>query len=207
MGLSIDEILATARRPEDTVRLCLRGDLVSAFRDLERRLPDAATAAGNLGERAEASIIAEQMQTLREQMLEAEVPFLLRAKPPKEWNRFHATHPVRGKDESDDDYADRVHGWNCQAVALTCVEPAMTAEQVDELVPNLSTRQWMDLLNRAVTLNVSDVDIPFSEAASALTRDSGTTSQRPPMPESASADSSASNRARLRRSSTTRKGG
>lgn len=206
MGLSIDEILATARRPEDTVPICLRGDLVSAFHELERRLPVAATVAANLGERAEVSVIAEQMQALREEMAEAEVPFLLRALPPKQWTKFHLTHPnEKGKDETPEAFEERVYRWTCEAVALTCVEPAMTPEQVDELVPLLSTRQWFDLYQRAITLNTGDVSVPFSEAASELTRRTGTTSRRPPEPAPASPDGSAPSPAPSRRTSGTRK--
>jgi hypothetical protein len=203
---TIDEILATARRPEDTVRLCLRGDLVSAFQELERRLPDAATVAANLGERAEASVIAEQMQALREQMAEAEVPFLLRALPPKEWARLQLTRPgEKPKNETDDEYGDRAYQWACVIVAASSVEPAMTAEQVDELVPLLSAKQWSDLYTRSILVNTGDVSVPFSAAASELTRDSGPTSRRPPEPAEASAASSAPSRARSRRTSGTRK--
>jgi len=202
---TIDEILASARRPEDTVPICLRGDLNSRYLDLERRLPHAATAPSNLGERAEASVITEQMAELAEQMADSEVAFSLRALPPRQWLRFHATYPVKGKDETDDDYSDRLYEWGCKAVAMTCVEPVMTPEQVDELVPLLSTQQWMSLQNRSIMLNTGEVTVPFSVAASEPTPDSGPTSPRQPTSESASPGSSAPNRAARRRTSTTKK--
>lgn len=202
---TIDEILASARRPEDTVPICTRGDLVSQWQALERRLEHAPTAPANLGERAEATVIAEQMAELREQMADAEEQFHLRALPPRQWVKFHATFPVKGKDETDDDYSDRIYAWTCKAVSLTCVQPAMTPEQVDELVPLLSTRQWVGLSNGAVMLNTGEISLPFSVAASALTQDSGPTSPRPSNSESVSPVSSAPNRAARRRTSTTKK--
>lgn len=202
---TIDEILASARRPEVAVPICLRGDLVSQWQDLERRAEHASTAPTNLGERAEASVIAEQMAALHKEMADAEEPFLLRALPPRDWIKFHATYPVRGKDEADEAFSDRLYAWTCQAVALTCVQPAMTAEQVDELVPLLSARQWTELQNRTLLVNTGEVTVPFFAAASDPTPTTGPTSRRPSTPESASPASSAPNRAARRRTSTTKK--
>lgn len=193
MGRSIDDILAEAKRPEDEVSLCLRGDLVARFRQLERELETAPTQAVSLGEPAPAAAIAERMQQLRAEMADAEVPFALRALEPRDWERFYGTMPVRKEGEAQDTYSDRWFDWVCELVARTCVDPVMSADQVKALVPNLSSAQWNELSNGAFRLNAGKVSIPFSDAASALTPTSGQTSRRPEQPESPSADSSASN--------------
>lgn len=166
---SFDEILESARRPEDVVPLCLRGDLVAEFRRLEQDLAGASTVAVSLGERAPAKVIAERMQALRAEMAEAAVPVRIRALEPRAWSDFHATRPTKTAGEDQALFDDRWHAWICDMVARTVVDPPCTAEQVEQLVPRLSHRQWKDLTDACWLINAGEVSIPFSAAASALT--------------------------------------
>jgi hypothetical protein len=191
MSKSIEDILALAKRPEDTVALCLAGDLVAEYRDLERQLADAPTKVSNLGDGGDRRAIAEQMETLRGQMAEAEVPFRLRAIHPRKWTAFYEGRPVKAEGEPDEKFQDRWYTWVLQLVARTCVDPVMSSEQVDELVDGLSNGQWLELVNAAFVLNTGKVSVPLSVAAYVPTRNSGPTSGRPGQPESPSADGSA----------------
>lgn len=166
---TFDEVIAGARRPETAVPLCLRGDLDAEWRELERQLPNASRVAANLGERSEASVLAEKMAALREQMLEAERVFRFRAMHPRVWSDFHATQPEKGKDEDLAEFKARWFAWVCKLVSDCAIDPVMTPEQVAELVDVLSGAQWDQLSNAAYGLNASRQAIPFSAAVSALT--------------------------------------
>lgn len=180
--MKIEEILAKAARPETTVSLCLAGPLVAEYERLEHGFRNASTVAMSLGDRAPAAEIAEQMNAVRSQMLEAEVPLLLRALPPRDWDAFASTMP--GPAETDEERAtfdDRYFLWVCQLVALTCVDPEMNADQVDQLVQQLSGAQWSQLSNAAYGINTKRQAIPFSVAASA-THSSTVENSRLPAP-------------------------
>lgn len=165
---SFEEILAQAKRPEVPVALCLRGDLVGRHREFELKLQSAPRATSNLGERSEASVLAEEIREIEAQINASKQMFWLRAMRPREWSDFRATAPERIEDEPDDAFKERWFAWVCELVSRCAFEPVMTAEQVGELVPNLSGTQWDELSDAAWNLNAKGVVVPFSLAASAL---------------------------------------
>lgn len=204
--MQIDEILAVAELPEDTVTLCLRGALVGRWEELEHKLSGASTVALSLGEPAEASSIARDMEALRAEMGLHEVPFRLRALPALGWRKLYSRLPEPGDtDDLKASYDDRFHAWVCGVVAACCYDPAMTAEQADQLSERLSGQQWRQLSDAALNLNVERVDIPFSAAASALTRISELSLRRQEPGQSPTASGSGPKRAKPRRTSTTSK--
>jgi hypothetical protein len=171
---SFDDIIAQAKLPETSVGLCLRRDLTARFRELERKLATANTIAANLGERAEATVIAEEMEALRKEMAEHEIQFQLRALPAVQWRRFMASLPQRGKDEAAEDYASKkFYPRVAELVSRCCVDPVMTPEQVDQLVDVLSGGDWDSLSTAVWGLNDDREGIPFSVAAYAATQTSG----------------------------------
>jgi hypothetical protein len=169
----IEAVLAEARLPEDSVSLCLRRDLTSRFRELERQLRTANTKAVSLGERSEAKVIAEQMEELRTEMAGSETTFHLRALPSLEWAAFSATMPQRTKDESVEDFATkRFYPKMAELVSRCCYDPQMTVDQVDRLVDVLAGNQWDELSGAVWSLNADREGVPFSVAAFALMRSS-----------------------------------
>lgn len=166
---SFEDILAAARLPETSVSLCLRGDLDAEWRDLERKLQSASRDVASLGQRSDASILAERIKALEAEMAESQVTFRLRADSAKAWSDFVGTKPVRAKDETDEAFIGRYFDWMCLLISRVSVEPAMTPEQVAQLCDVLSAAQWDELGNAAWTLNARSVAVPFSLAASALT--------------------------------------
>lgn len=204
--MQIEDILAVAELPEDTVTLCLRGALVGKWEELEHKLASASNEALSLGQPAQATQIAREMQSLRAEMAQHEVPFRLRALPAVRWRKYYATLPEPGDtEELKASYDDRFHTWVCGLVSACCYEPAMSAEQADQLSGKLSGQQWRQLTDAAFNLNVERVDVPFSAAASAMTRVSELSSRRPEPGESRTANGSAPKRTRSPRTSTTSK--
>jgi len=204
--MDINEILAKAELAERTEYLCLRGSLVGRFEELAHRLQTASTKPQSLGEPAEATVIAREMETLRAEMQSHEVPFKLRALSPKAWRDFFALMPQIKPDGSDaDTYDERFHAWVCQLVAVVCYEPEMTAEQASALSEKLSPPQWKQLTGAAWDLNAERQNIPFSAAASAMTLSSEQSSRRPEPGESPTPASSARSGQKSPRTSTTKR--
>lgn len=171
---TFEELLAQAKRPTNSVALCLRGDLTAPYRELEQRLRTASREAPSVGRRSDAAVIAEQMRDLETQMAEATTTFTLEAMHPKAWSDLYNARPQRGKDEGEEDWNVRWFAWICEVVARSVTAPvAMTAEQVGRLCDVLSGGQWDELSNAAWGLNAERVAVPFSVAASALIPPSG----------------------------------
>lgn len=174
--------LKAAKLPERTVPICLRGDLAAQFDELERQLaeslrtPAASLAGDGSGE------IAERMEELRRQMLDDTTPFRLRAMPKPRWRQFVGEHPPRKGDDGEVDERDRIIGVNVDSfytalIRASVVDPDLDDEDWDALLGDdgvLTSRQFDDLADAAWGLNRREVDIPFSPAASRMTRGTGT---------------------------------
>lgn len=167
MSRTFDDIKKLASRPTDTLPLCLAGELVEQHAQLERQLA-AAKPAASVAEASPKRAIAERIVALEEEMREATVDFHLRAWPSREWSTFFAGQPQRGENESAEEWEPRWFAWQAEMVSRTCVDPEMDVEQVGELVDLLHFRAWTELATKAYVLNMGEVDVPNSEAASAL---------------------------------------
>lgn len=164
---SFEDILAQARLPETSVSLCLRGDLDAQWRELTRKLEGASRTAASLGERSEASTIAEQILALEAEMSASTVAFTLRADTAKDWSDFQATRPTK-KDDQDETFTARWFDWVCRMVSRAAVDPVMSPEQVGQLCDRISGAQWDELSDAAWNLNSRSATVPFSYAASAM---------------------------------------
>lgn len=174
----IESIIGQVKPAETMVPLCLDGPLVAEYERLEVLLRDAGPAT-SLGDETSAEAIAERMEALREQMIEARAWFTMRALTKGRWRGMQAALPVKAEGQSDEDAAAAYHQWVCKLVSATCAEPAMSQEQADRLHDALSDGQWQALSNAAWAVNTQNQAIPFSVAASALTRRSAAKSRRP----------------------------
>jgi len=169
--VNFDDVLKLASLPLRVLPLCLAGEILEEIGELERRL-EATPAPTNLsdGTRRE---IAEAIRDAQERMLrESTVEFHLRAMPVREWTAFLVRRPDRGEKEDPDAYQARVFPWYAELVARTCTDPSMSVEQVGQLCDVLHGAAWNELAGACFGLNAEKVDIPNSEAASALTRNS-----------------------------------
>lgn len=175
MTADFNAILASAKLPERTVQICLRGDLVAEHEEAERQLEQAQKAAGDSLAGNGAAAIAEQIERLEAEMREASYPFRLRALPRAQWRALVGDHPPRRGDDGEIIDADRAlvnTETFYEAMIRAClVDPELTDEQWQELVDeHLTDRQFDDLSETAWRLNRHEVDVPFSRAASRMKR-------------------------------------
>lgn len=173
--------IAAAKLPERSVDLCLRGDLVAQLQELQRELVDAQREDEGSFDGGAALPVAQQIQALREEMLEYSVVFKLHALPRRKWTAMVAAHPPR-----EDNEPDRVMGLNQEtffdALVKACVvDPVLDAADWADLDDRLSDGQWQALVNAAWAVNARDVDVPFSRAASRILANSEAES-KPPAP-------------------------
>lgn len=226
------DLIRDARRPERTVPLCLRGDLVARFEDLERELRQANAAEkadDTFGGSGSAARIAAEMSALREQMKAAEVVFRHRALGPIRSASLLTEHPPR----LDEVHADRDRrlGYNPDSLYLAVVREtcyaidrdgerlqlrdeetnddlgAMTDEQWSALIGAVSSQQFDRLFGAAWTLDHNDVEVPTSPLASLISQRSGESSSQPSAGESRRGGSRGGSRSGSRSTSTTAKAG
>lgn len=201
MPTTFTQMLAGAKLPEKTVPICLRGDLVAEFEDLERQLEEAVREdkRDSLEDPGPVAV-AERMQQLRAEMAEFTYPFRLRAMPRTAWREFVAQHPPRQQEqdgEQEIDPRDRIFLLNTDTfwpalIRASVYDPQLTDDQWRELLGDdeeerrrreaeslptedgvLTDKQFSALADAAWGLNRRDVNVPFSPAASRLTRSSG----------------------------------
>jgi len=166
-----DEIKKRASLPTKILPLCLAGEVMEEIDDLERQLAEAKPSE-NLEERSPKLVIAEQIAEAQERMREATVDFHLRAMGARTWSAFYAGQPERRDGESGTEWDERIYPWYAELVSRSCTDPVMSVEQVAELVDLINGRSWAELTNTCFLLNAGKVDIPNSDAASALIRSS-----------------------------------
>lgn len=208
MTWDIESIIADAAPAEATTTICIKGDLRAEYDLLEAQLEGMTKVATNLAGDQAAIDVAKRVAELAEEMRAWERPFHLRAiTPRKRWRDLNAQQPKKTPGVSEEAHADAYHSWLCMIVAKTIVSPACTPEQVEQLADRLSDGDWSKLANDAWRVNDRSRDIPFSAAASALTRSSGGKSQPPGQSESPAPDSLAGSPESSPSTSTTSAGG
>lgn len=172
--LDIESIIGEVEPAETAVTICVKGNLRSEWERLEAQLGDVSTAVTNLAGDSPGSAIAERMAELVEQMHAFERTFVLRAVTPRRaWRNLASNRPVKTDGMDDEAYLDLYHPWLCGVVARSAADPPMSPEQVERLADRLSDGDWQKLANAAWTVNDDSRRIPFSVAASVLSRSSG----------------------------------
>lgn len=165
--MDIKTALASARRPEKVVPICLRGDLLGEFDAAEselQQLEKTVLSAPSLAAGGRRRQIAERLDALRQQMLDESVPFRLRGLGRAAWTQLMSEHPPR-------DDAERAMGMNGGTffpalVRASVVEPEISSEEWDTLLADvLTSAQFEALADAAWAVNRSGVDVPFSRAA------------------------------------------
>jgi len=187
--------LKSAKLPERTVDICLRGDLQAEWEDLHRQLADAEAAAakdkrlaGNTAVRA----IGEQITAVQDQMRADTIVFRMRALGRKGWDALLKQHPPR-KDNNEDAQLGYNVDTFMEALIRTCTYSPddldddtwreLLGDNDDERARlekagkptedgKLTEWQFAQLQNTALALNVRKVDVPNSFAASRLTQPS-----------------------------------
>lgn len=166
------EMLGTARLPERTVEICLRGDLVAEHQSAERELERAEKAPANSLAGNGTGEIAERIRALEAEMQGSLVEFRLRALPAPKFRAFKAEHPIRIED-GEANKQDTVFGFDTDKgfeplVCMCLVDPELDDETWAQLMDSITEQQFEELAAAAWYLNRGEVDIPFSSAASRL---------------------------------------
>lgn len=175
----IDAILSGAKKPEVTVKLCLRTDLQDQWEKLEVELrADDAAAADTLAKPPGNLKLAKQIRALEAEMEKANLTLTLRAMERAPWKELLSAHPPR-----KDVPTDWGMGYNPETmfddlIGKSIVEPVLDETQLTKLLDALTAGQYDRLSNAAWTLNKSDVSVPFSPTASRIAASSGGTSKR-----------------------------
>jgi hypothetical protein len=176
--MDVNDIIQQARRPEKTVELCLRGDLVAEHEELDRQRAKAEQEASNSLAGSPARAIAEQMKQMQDQMAESTIVFRLRGLPRRRYNDLYAAHPPHIDTEGKTLPVDAAYGYHTESfwpalIAACLIEPELDEGVLDGLLQDaLSDRQFDDLTEAALYVNRGRVDIPFSRAASRLLQNS-----------------------------------
>ena len=167
-------LIKGAGLPERSVPICLHADLRARMEDLERDLQTAEKAredaGSSLASGGESHRIANEIEQLREHMIEHTLTFRLRALPRRRWTSLQVDFPPR-----DGNTHDTVAGVNIDAfgdaLVRACVfEPEMDDEDWANLDDALSDGQWQQLANAAWAINAREVYVPFSRSASRIIR-------------------------------------
>jgi hypothetical protein len=166
------EMLGTARLPERTVEICLRGDLVADHQAAERELEKAEKQTGNSLAGNGSAEIAERIRALEAEMQDSVVEFRLRAMPAPKFRAFKADHPIRIED-GEQNKQDAIFGFDTdkgfEPLTRMCLaDPELDDETWTQLMDTLTEQQFEELAAAAWYLNRGEVDIPFSSAASRL---------------------------------------
>jgi hypothetical protein len=170
--MDIESIIGETEPAETSVTLCVKGSLRAEYERLDAQLGDIEQAISNLAG-GDTAGITSRMAELRKQMLAYERTFNLRAVEPLPWSNLVARRPVKTPGMTDEDYAPLYYAWVCEVVAVSVVDPVMTPDQAARFRDRLSAGDWQKLANAAWNVNDDSSTIPFSVAASVLSRSSG----------------------------------
>lgn len=167
LPLSIDDILASARRVERVATICLRADLVAEYEDALAELAGLVNDKGELvvdpeatvGEKSAAARAQEldsHIGGLRTQMREAAWSVRFRAMDSDAWSVFTKQYLPKGDDADVTDFENRL-------VAAVAIEPTLTIRDVAKLRKALAPAQITKLVNTAWgACTTGGIDIPKS---------------------------------------------
>lgn len=173
---SLADIAQQATRAERTVRLCVAGHLNARHDELEQKLQRLVRESGMSDSLDDSNAdarraVAEEMETVRAQMLEHEHEFTFRALPDKTWSDLTAEHPPR--EDKREAFNVETFPIVCVAASLAAVNGEPTEATVADLQPLwelLNVGQRGEMFDAAWEANTGRVSVPFSALASATLR-------------------------------------
>lgn len=177
MPIEFRKLLADAKIAERSVPICLRGDLAADHAEAERQLAEAQKRGADSLAGDGTGLIIAWIRQLETEMAEHTYPFRLRALPKAVFKKMVEDHPPRRGEDGAVIDADRYMMCNSEemlpALVRACVyDPELSEADWAELEEKLTHRQLGDLDDAAWFVNRGEVDVPFSRAASLLSRNS-----------------------------------
>lgn len=181
---TIDEIRARRTPRTRTEWVPLDADLLTRIDELEREVALAKRVDERENRRPEAPRLEAELAKLRAEAELAAVPFTFQELPRKAYRdliRAHpSTDPQRRWDE--DTFAPAL-------IAASCVQPAMTADDAQDVWDNWGASVAYVLFGAAYAVNEEPSRVPFSVTASASTAASAPSSSTAPPEASPTASS------------------
>jgi hypothetical protein len=172
--LTLEELLAEARLPEDYARICLRADLEAELTLIDTELASLVDAEGNLVDddeerdlgdagsaAARAQVLADRRRTTHAEMAKSVRFVRFRGLSSAAADKFNEEHGVK------DANARRVVEFNDKLVAATAVNPTITVEQMAQYREHLGPRSIKELTRIAEKVCTrGGVDVPKSPVSS-----------------------------------------
>lgn len=187
LGAFLDELQPVRA----TARISARADLVARHEELEAALVDALRndqAAGGIGDPQAAPAIAEQLVALEAEIEGSARTFTFEAIGNRAWLDLIAEHPPSAE-QRDEGLDHDPSTFPRAAILASCVEPRLSAEQVEVLENRLNLAQWRQLWQACLAANIGNDSSPKSLAATAVLRRSGASSTTAPLEGSLAASS------------------
>lgn len=163
------DIIRSAKLPEATVPVCVRGDLAAEVERLDKQLTDLnSNTDGRLVGNAQARELAERIEALRAEMADSTVALRLRAMPHREWAKLAAAHKPREGEDVDQALGINMETFPAALIRASIVDPELDHDTWDTLADTLTFEQWDTLTTAAWNLNRREVSVPFSATASRI---------------------------------------
>lgn len=166
-------------RPERDVRLVLDAALQAEWEAAEAALVEARNAPPPtmMAEVPPAVAAAERVRDVEARMAGSVASFRLRAMRRADWAALIARHPA-GDDPEDKAFGAAREPFFADAIPASIVGVTRDGEPVDfdpdteweDLADEMTDRQYTEFANAVFLLNRGEVSVPFSRAASRLTR-------------------------------------
>lgn len=171
MSTSIDDILEVAKLPQQTIRLCLRGDLVADHQALEAELKAMGDfTQSHLGEADPRTPVAQQIKAVEQAMRDAETSFTFKALGRRKYRELLVANAGDPGQKFNPETFPRA------LIAACAVDPVMTPTDVDRLFDVLNEGAVEALFMAAYTINEGLTRVPFSATASDVTKRLATSS-------------------------------
>lgn len=173
-GFDFGAWLSGAKKPERSVTVYGRADLVAELEELEEQLQAARNNPvhdDRLASTGTPQAIASKIARLQEQMRDSAHTFRFRALDQATVRGIYAAAPQNEDGEYDADHVQ------AEWVAAACVAPAITPEQARQLQGAIGAGQFALLWDAAfAATNQKRVSVPFSLAASLVNSEDSSTS-------------------------------
>ena len=167
------DILRSAKLPETTVPVCVRGDLAAEVETLDKRLTALNGQSDRLVGNPEAREFAEQIEDLRQEMTDSTVVLRLRALPHRDYAKLEAAHKPRDGEDGDKRTGFNLETFPAALIRASIIDPDLDEDTFEGLAAVLTFQQWDNLFTEAYMLNRREVAIPFSASASRILQPSG----------------------------------